>query len=62
MAMLNRKVKFKFRVEGRVRISKSRRTFKKGYLPNWTEEIFTICKRITKDRPIYKLAKRNYKK
>ena len=38
------KVKFKFCVEDRVRISKSRRTFKKGYLPNWTEEIFTICK------------------
>ena len=28
------KVKLKFRVGGRVRISKSRRTFKKGYLPN----------------------------
>jgi len=25
-----------------VRISKTRRTFEKGYLPNWTEEIFTI--------------------
>ena len=50
------KVKFKFRVGDRVRISKSRRTFKKGYLPNWTEEIFTISKRITKERPIYKLT------
>ena len=27
-----------------VRISKTRRTFKKGYLPQWTEEIFTISK------------------
>ena len=35
---------------------KKRRTFKKGYLPNWTEEIFIICKRITKERPIYKLT------
>ena len=50
------KVKFKFRVGGRVRISKSRRTFKKGYLPNWTDEIFTICKRITIERPIYKMT------
>ena len=25
-----------------VRISKARRAFKKGYLPQWTEEIFTI--------------------
>ena len=47
------KVKFKFRVGDCVRISKSRRTFKKGYLPNWTKEIFTTCKRITKERPVY---------
>ena len=50
------KVQFKFRVGDRIHISKSQRTFKKGYLPNWTEEIFTICKRITKERPIYKLT------
>ena len=31
-------------------------TFKKGYLPNWAEEIFTIFKRITKESPIYKLT------
>ena len=48
-------VKFKFPVGDCVHISKSRRTFKRGYLPNWTEEIFTICKRITKERPMYKL-------
>ena len=50
------KVKFKFHVGDRVHISKSRRTFKKGYLPNWTEEIFTISKNITKRRSIYKLT------
>ena len=50
------KVKFKFCVGDCVHISKSRGTFKKGYLPNWTEEIFTICKRITKEHPIYKLT------
>ena len=49
------KVKFKFHVRDRVRISKSRKTFMKGYLPNWTEETFAICKRITKEHPIYKL-------
>ena len=27
-----------------VRISKARRVFKKGYLPQWTEEIFTVFK------------------
>lgn len=26
-----------------VRISKVKATFEKGYLPNWTEEIFTVC-------------------
>ena len=39
------KVKFKVSVEDRVLISKSRRTFRKRYLPNWTEEIFTISQR-----------------
>ena len=48
-------VKLKFCVGDCVRISKSQRRFKRGYLPNWTEEIFTICKRITKEYPIYKL-------
>ena len=28
-----------------VRISKARRTFKKGYLPQWTEEVFVIAQR-----------------
>ena len=32
----------KFKVGDQVRISKFRKTFKKGYLPNWSEEIFTI--------------------
>ena len=45
-----------FRVRDQVCIIKSRRTFKKGYLPNWTEEIFTISKRIGKEHPIYKLT------
>ena len=32
----------KFKVGDQVKISKFRKTFKKGYLPNWSEEIFTI--------------------
>ena len=31
----------KFQVGDQVRISKARRTFKKGYLPNWTREVFS---------------------
>ena len=34
----------KFKVNDCVRISKLRKTFKKGYLPNWSEEMFTIEK------------------
>ena len=34
----------KFKLGEQVRISKSRRTFKKGYLPSWTQEIFTVTK------------------
>ena len=30
------------KIGDRVRISKTRRQFKKGYLPSWTEELFTI--------------------
>ena len=56
MAISNLKQKYKFRVGDRACINKNRRTFKKGYLPDWTEEIFTISQRITKERPIYKLT------
>ena len=34
-----------------VRISKSRRQFKKGYLPSWTEELFTVS-RVLQTKPI----------
>jgi len=40
----------------KVRISKVKSTFAKGYLPNWTEEIFTIASINEKQSPItYKL-------
>lgn len=32
----------KFKVNDHVRISKYKHVFKKGYLPNWTNEIFTV--------------------
>src|SRR5438093_13012910 len=31
-----------FQIGDDVRLSKSKRVFDKGYLPNWTEEIFTV--------------------
>ena len=48
--------KSKFRVGDKVRISKYKHIFEKGYTPNWTTEIFTIVK-INNTRPItYKLS------
>ena len=38
-----------------MRISKSKGLFEKGYLPNWSEEIFTISKRLPRNPPVYKV-------
>ena len=45
----------KFKSGHSVRISKSGRTFKKGYLPSWTQEIFTVTKIIPRVPPVYQL-------
>ena len=50
-----KRVRYKFAVGDRVRISKVKRMFEKSYLPNFTEEIFTIYKRMTRRVPVYKL-------
>ena len=47
--------KLKFMSGDQVRISKSRRTFKKGYLPPRTQEIFTVTKIIPRVPPVYQL-------
>ena len=47
--------KFKFKLGDQVHISKSRHTFKKGYLPSWTQEIFTVTKIIPRVPPVYRL-------
>ena len=38
-----------------MRISKARRTFRKGYLPNWTEETFIVFNRRNAKEPVYYL-------
>ena len=48
-------VKYKFKIGDQVRISKVKRTFEKGYLPNFTKEIFTISQQVPRDPPVYKL-------
>jgi hypothetical protein len=45
----------KLKIGDKVRISKTRRTFDKGYLPNWTEEIFTISETRSTSPPTYLL-------
>ena len=45
----------KFRVGDRVRISKAKRHFEKGYMANWTEEVFTIVDAHRSDPPVYRL-------
>ena len=48
-------VKYKFKIGDKVRIRKVKGTFEKGYLPNFSKEIFTISKQIPRDPPVYKL-------
>jgi hypothetical protein len=50
-----RYVRYKFKIGDQVRISKVKRTFEKGYLPNFSKEIFAISKQIPRDPPVYKL-------
>ena len=45
----------KLKMGDKVRISKTRRAFDKGYLPNWTEEIFTITEALRTTPPTYKI-------
>ena len=45
----------KFKVGDDVRISKMKHVFVKGYESNWSYEIFTIIKVITRKPPVYKI-------
>jgi len=46
-------IKWKYKVGQTVRIKQSKRTFKKGYEPAWTEELFTISSLYPSDPPTY---------
>ena len=52
---VDERMRHKFQVGDRVRISKVKRMFEKSYLPNFTEEMFTIYKRFARQVPVYKL-------
>ena len=45
-----------FRIGDRVRISKANRHFEKGYMANWTEQLFTIVDAHRSDPPVYRLV------
>ena len=44
-----------FKVGDRVRLNKIHRTFEKGYLPGWTEEVFVVHRVIPGPVPTYKI-------
>ena len=53
---ISKKVKPKFKMGDFVLINKTKRTFDKGYLPNWTQELFQILAVVKTQTPItYKI-------
>ena len=56
---VNAKKNNKFKVGDKVRISKYKGTFDKGYLPNWTTELFTISKVLDTNPVTYKIVDEN---
>ena len=53
------RVCFKFKVGDKVCISKKKAPFEKGYLPNWTEEVFSIAQRLRRIPRVYRLREYN---
>ena len=51
--------RFRFAVGDAVRISKLKGLFEKGYAANWSEEIFTVTKRFSRDPPVYSIKDSN---
>ena len=51
-----RKPKPTLRVGDKVRLQKKHRPFKKGYLPGWTEEVFSVSKVKKGPLPLYKVV------
>jgi len=51
--------KWKYVLRDKVRISKAKQTFKKGYLSSWSDEIFIIVTRVPSDPVTYELKDLN---
>src|SRR6218665_892288 len=52
-------IKPKFSVGDKVRITKKKATFEKGYTPRWNEEVFTVTQVQYTDPPTYKISDYN---
>lgn len=52
-------ISFKFNVGDCVRIVKEKHIFQKGYLPNFTQELFTISECVPRQPPVYRLEDLN---
>ena len=50
---------FTFKVGDHVRIAKAKNAFAKGYVPNFTEEVFVVDKRLKRNPVVYKLKDLN---
>ena len=50
---------FQLNIGDLVRISKARKSFRKGYLPNWSTELFKIISRFSRTRPVYEIEDLN---
>jgi len=62
---LKGKKKPQFKVGDRVRLNKIHRTFEKGYLPGWTEEVFVVHRVVpgpVDEEDLQKFTRRIYKK
>lgn len=46
---------FKFNIADKVRISKVKRHFEKGYTTNWSEEFFFVSNRFSRTPPVYSI-------
>lgn len=54
-----RKIKLKFKVGNKVRITRKKGIFEKGYTPKWTEEVFTVSQIQYTDPPTYRITDYN---
>ena len=52
----SRIISFKYNVGDTVRISKLRGVFRKGYEQTFTDEFYTITRRIPRDQPVYRIS------